>query len=85
MIVLWLEIHGVFNSATSAVTAMWVSLRKLEIHVIPGFHFNNTEINSKVKHQSSFLFSLKVELMLLLAILNRLKSYRCCFLMFAND
>ena len=33
--------------------------RKLEI--IPGFHFYITEINSK--YQSSFLFSLKVELM----------------------
>ena len=44
--------------------------RKLEI--IPGFHLYITEINSK--HQSSFLFSLKVELMLLLAILNRLKK-----------
>ena len=49
---------------------MWVSLRKLEI--IPGFHFYITEINSK--HKSSFLFSLKVELMLLLAILNKLKA-----------
>ena len=38
--------------------------RKVEI--IPGFHLYNTEINSK--HQPSFLFSFKVELMLLLAI-----------------
>ena len=60
---------------------MWVSLRKLEI--IPGFHFYITEINSK--HKSSFLFGLKVELMLLLAILNRLKSFRWYFLMFANN
>ena len=49
--------------------------RKLEI--IPGLHLYITEINSK--HQSSFLFSLKVELMLLLAILNRLKSFRWFF------
>ena len=60
---------------------MWVSLRKLEL--IPGFHFYITEINSK--HQSSFLLSLEVELMLLLAILNRLKSFRWYFLMFANN
>ena len=60
---------------------MWVSLRKLEL--IPGFHFYITEINSK--HQSSFLLSLKVVLMLLLDILNRLKSFRWYFLMFANN
>ena len=41
------------------------SCRKLGI--IPGFYLYVTETNSK--HQSSFLFSLKVELMLLLAIL----------------
>ena len=60
---------------------MWVSLRKHEL--IPGFHFHITEINSK--HQLSFLLSLEVELMLLLAILNRLKSFRWYFLMFANN
>ena len=60
-----------------------MSLRKLETHVIPGFHFYITEINSK--HQSSFLSSLKVKLMLSLAILNRLKIFRWCFLMFANN
>ena len=60
---------------------MWVSLRKLEI--IPGFNFYITEIN--FKHQLSFLFSLKVELMLLLAILNRLKSFWWYFLTFANN
>ena len=49
----------------------------------PEFHFYITEINSK--HQSSFLSSLKVELMLLLTVLNRLKSFRWCFLMFANN
>ena len=88
MIVLWLEINDVFlrffllfNSITSAVTACNVSLRKLEL--IPGFHFYITEINSK--HQSSFLFSLEVELMLILATLNRLKSFRWYFLMFANN
>ena len=88
MIFRWLEIHDVFlrffllfNSITSAVTACNVSLRKLEL--IPGFHFYITEINSK--HQSSFLLSLKVELMLLLAILNRFKSFRWYFLMFANN
>ena len=58
-----------------------MSLGKLE--VIPGFHFYIKEINSK--HQSSFLFSLKVELMFLLFILNRLKSFRWYFLMFANN
>ena len=60
---------------------MRVSLRKLEL--IPGFHFYITEINSK--HQSSFLLSLEVELILLLAILNGLKSFRWYFLMFSNN
>ena len=60
---------------------MWVSLTKLEI--IPGFYFYITEINSK--HQSSFLYSFRVEVMLLLAILNMLKRFRWYFLMFAND
>ena len=41
--------------------------------IIPRFHFCITAINSK--RQSSFLFSFKVELMLLLAILNGLKSF----------
>ena len=54
--------------------------RKLE--TIRGFHFNITEINSK--YQLSFFFGLKVELMLLLATLNRLKNFRRDFLMFAN-
>ena len=45
--------------------------KKLEI--IAGFHFYITAINSK--HQASFPFSFKVELMLLLAILNELKSF----------
>ena len=60
---------------------MCMSLRKLEI--IPGFHFYIVEINSK--QHSSFLSRLKVELMLLLAILNRLKSFGWYFLMFANN
>ena len=47
------------------------------------FHSYITEINSK--HESSFLFSFQVELMLLLAILNELKSFRWYFLMFANS
>ena len=51
--------------------------------IIPGFHFCITAINSK--RQSSFLFSFKVELMLLLAILNGLKGFRWYFLMFANS
>ena len=55
--------------------------RKLEI--ILGFHFHITEINSK--HELSFRFSLKVELMLLLAILNRLNNFSWYFLMFANN
>ena len=54
-----------------------------KLEIIPGFHFYITAINSK--HQSSFLFSFKVELMLLLAILNGLKSFRWYFLMFANS
>ena len=37
-----------------------------KLEIIPGFHFYITAINSK--HQSSFLFSFKFELMLLLAI-----------------
>ena len=42
--------------------------------LIPGFHLYITQINSK--RQTSYLFSLKkVELMLLLAILKRLKSF----------
>ena len=56
--------------------------KKLEIHVIRAFHLY-TEVN--YKHQSSFLFRIKVELMLLLAILNRLKSFRWYFLMFAYN
>ena len=61
---------------------MWVSLRELEI--MPGFNLGHvTEINSKRK--SRFLFSLKVELMLLLARSNGLKSFRWCFLVFANN
>ena len=40
------------------------------------FHFYITAINSK--HQSSFLFSFKVELMLL-AILNGLKRFKWYF------
>ena len=44
--------------------------KKLEI--IPGFHLDITEINSK--HQSSFFFSLEVDFIMLLAILKRLKS-----------
>ena len=55
---------------------MWMSFRKLEL--IPGFHFYITEINST--HQSIFLLSLEVELMLLLAILNRLKVLDGTFL-----
>ena len=55
--------------------------RKLEI--MPGFHFYITAINSK--RQSSFLFTFEVELILLLAILNGLKSFRWYFLMFANN
>ena len=80
MIILWLEIYDVFLRfffcyliplLLLQLHIMWVSLRKFEI--IPGFHFYITEIS--FKHQLSFLFSLKIELMLLLAILNRLKSF----------
>ena len=80
MIVLWLEIHDVFlrffllfNSITFAVTTCNVGVFK-KTSAKPELHFYSTEINSK--HQSSFLLSLKVELMFLLAILNRLKSFR---------
>ena len=45
--------------------------KKLEI--IPGFHLYIIEINSK--YQSSFFFSLEVDLIMLLAILKRLKSF----------
>ena len=68
------------NSVTSAVTANSDDVFK-KIEIIPRFHFHITEINSN--HQSSFLLSLKVELMLLMAILNRLKSFKFYFLMFA--
>ena len=54
-----------------------------KLEIIPGFHFYITAINSK--HQSSFLFSFKVELILLLVILNGLKSFWWYFLMFANS
>ena len=59
---------------------MWVSLT---VEIIPGFHFYITAINSK--HQSSFLSSLKVELKLLLAISNKLKSFRWYILTFADN
>ena len=52
-----------------------MSPRKLE--AIPVFQFHITEINSK--HQSSFLLSSKVELTLLLAILNKFKNFRWYF------
>ena len=54
-----------------------------KLEIIPGFHFYISTINSK--HLLSFLFSFKVELMLLLAILNGLKGFRWYFLMFANS
>ena len=59
------EILPLFNSVTSAVTAYNVGVFK-KLEIIPGFHFYITEINSK--RQSSFLFYMKVELMLLLAV-----------------
>ena len=45
-------------------------------------HFYITEINFKL--QSRFLFSLKVELIMLLAKVNRLKSFRWFLLTFVN-
>ena len=51
--------------------------------IIPGFHFCIIAINSK--RQSSFLFSFKVDLVLLLAILNGLKNFWWYFIMFANS
>ena len=59
------EILLLFNSVTSAVTGYNVGVFK-KLEIIPGFHFYIAEINSK--RQSSFLFSIKVELMLLLAV-----------------
>ena len=47
------------------------------LEIIPGFHFYITAVNSK--HQSSFLFRFKFELMLLLAILNGLKIFLMVF------
>ena len=44
-----------------------------KFEIMPGFHFYITATNSK--HQSSFLLSFKFELMLLLAVLNGLKSF----------
>ena len=43
-----------------------------KLEIIPGFHFYITAINSK--HQSSFLFSFKFELISFLATLTGLKS-----------
>ena len=51
-----------------------------KLEIIPGFHFYITAINSK--HQSSFLFRFKVELMLLLAIIKWVRWY---FLILANS
>ena len=44
-----------------------------KFETMPGFHFYITATNSK--HQSSFLFSSKVELTLLLAISNGFKCF----------
>ena len=60
-----------------------ICIRRIQQRVIPTFHLYITEINSE--HRSSFLSSLKVELMLLLAILNRSDGVFSCFLMFANN
>ena len=88
MIVLWLEIHDVFfgyflllNSVTSGVTAYNVDVFKKKTRDntrISFSHYTN-------QFQTSIKFSLrfKVELMLLLTILNRLKSFGWYFLMFA--
>ena len=54
-----------------------------KLEIIPGFHFYITAINSK--HQSSFLFSFKVELMMLLAILSELKRFFCVCVVFENS
>ena len=54
-----------------------------KLEIIPGFHFYITTMN--FKHQSSFLFGFKVELMWLLALLNGLKCFRLYFLVFANS
>ena len=67
------EIFLLFNSITSAVTTCNVGVFT-KTWAKPERHFYSTEIN--YKHQISFLLSLKVELMFLLAILNRLKSFR---------
>ena len=49
--------------------------------IIPEFNVYITALDSK--YQSSFLFSFKAELMLLLAILN--ERFRWYFLIFANS
>ena len=54
-----------------------------KLEIIPAFHFYITAINSK--HQSSFLFSFKVELMMLLAILSELKRFLCVCVVFENS
>ena len=54
-----------------------------KLEIIPGFHFYITAINSK--HQSSFLFSFKVELMMLLAILSELKRFFFVCVVFENS
>ena len=54
-----------------------------KLEIMPRFHFCIIAINSK--HQSSFLLRFKVELMLLLAILNGLESLTLYFLMFVNS
>ena len=85
MIAHWLETNNVFlrfflllNSITSAVTACNVGVfKKIWANTWISFlHHRN---------QSSFLLSLEFEFMLLLAILNGLKSFRWYFLMFENN
>ena len=77
MIVFWLEIHDVFfwyfllfDSVTSGVIANNVDVfKKTRDNTWISFPHHINQFQT-----SSFLFSLKFELMLLLAILNRLKS-----------
>ena len=69
---IYLRLFPLFYLVTSPVTAYNVDVFLRKLKIIPGFHFYITKIN--FKHQSSVLSILKVELMLLLAILHKLKT-----------
>ena len=87
MIVLWLERHDVFfwyflliNSVTSGITAYNVNVfKKTWDNTWISFPHHRNQFQTSIK----FFFRSKVELMLSLAILNRLKNFTRYFLMFA--